>query len=234
MFENKATTPLSAIGEFGLIDHLTKGLLNHRESTLFGVGDDAAVINANSGEVLLVSTDMLMEGVHFDVIYTPLRHLGYKAIVVNLSDICAMNATPEQVTVSLAISSRYTLEAIEEIYSGMRLAAEKYKVDIIGGDTTSSAHGLAISVTAVGRARKEKVVYRKGASEKDILIVSGDLGGAYMGLQILEREKAVFEAGPGAQPDLSGNDYVLERQLKPEARTDMIRFSKKLEFNLRQ
>lgn len=227
MFENKETTPLSAIGEFGLIDHLTEGLQKHQETTIFGVGDDAAVLSAGNEEVLLVTTDMLIENVHFDIIYTPLKHLGYKSIVVNLSDICAMNALPEQVTVSLAISSRYTLEAIEEIYAGMRLAADKYKVDIVGGDTTSSAHGLVISVTAIGRALKKNVVYRKGASENDILIVTGDLGGAYMGLQILEREKSVFEAGPGAQPDLSGNDYVLERQLKPEARTDVVRFFEK-------
>jgi thiamine-monophosphate kinase len=226
MFDNKETTPLSTIGEFGLIDHLTEGLKPVHDNTVLGIGDDAAILKAGK-DVLLVSTDMLVENVHFDVSYTPLKHLGYKAIVVNISDICAMNAVAEQVTVSLAISSKYTLEAIEELYLGMRLAAEKYKVDIVGGDTTSSASGLVISVTAIGRAQAENVVKRKGARANDIVIVTGDLGGAYMGLQILEREKAVFEAGPGAQPDLSGNDYVLERQLKPEARTDVIRFFEK-------
>src|SRR5690606_21067204 len=226
MFENRETTSLSALGEFGLIDHLTGGLKNIHSSTLKGIGDDAAVVAAGD-EVLVITTDMLTEGIHFDISYAPLKHLGYKAVVVNLSDICAMNAKPEQITISLAISSKYTLEALEELYSGMRLAAEKYGVDIIGGDTTSSALGLTISITAVGRATPEKVVYRRGARINDILVVSGDLGGAYMGLQILEREKEVFKAAPQSQPDLEGNDYLLERQLKPEARTDVIHYFEK-------
>ncbi len=222
MLENKDKTPISALGEFGLIDHLTDGLKKHHSSTLMGVGDDAAVISAGN-EVLLLSTDMLVEGVHFDMVYTPLKHLGYKAIVVNLSDICAMNALPEQVLVSLALSSKYTLEAVEELYIGMRSAAERYGVDIVGGDTTSSRSGLVISITAVGRALSDNVAYRSGAQENDILMVSGDLGGAYMGLQLLEREKAVFQSTKGVQPDLDGNDYILERQLKPEPRTDVIK-----------
>lgn len=226
MFENRETTSLSALGEFGLIDHLTSGLKSVHSSTLKGIGDDAAVVAAGD-EVLVITTDMLTEGIHFDISYAPLKHLGYKAVVVNLSDICAMNAKPEQITISLAISSKYTLEALEELYSGMRLAAEKYGVDIIGGDTTSSALGLTISITAVGRATPEKVVYRSGARINDILVVSGDLGGAYMGLQILEREKEVFKAAPQSQPDLEGNDYLLERQLKPEARTDVIKYFEK-------
>lgn len=226
MFENRETTSLSALGEFGLIDHLTSGLKSVHSSTLKGIGDDAAVVAAGD-EVVVITTDMLTEGIHFDISYAPLKHLGYKAVVVNLSDICAMNARPEQITVSLAISSKYTLEAIEELYSGMRLAAEKYGVDIIGGDTTSSALGLTISITAVGRTTPEKVVYRSGARSNDILVVSGDLGGAYMGLQILEREKEVFKAAPQSQPDLEGNDYLLERQLKPEARTDVIKYFEK-------
>lgn len=226
MFENKASTPLSELGEFGLIDHLTGGIQTKNASSIKGVGDDAAVIAAGN-EVIVITTDMLTEGIHFDVSYAPLKHLGYKAIVVNLSDVCAMNAVPEQVTVSLAISSKYTLEALEELYSGMRIAAEHYGVDIVGGDTTSSAVGLVISVTAIGRAKQEEIVYRSGAKEHDLLVVSGDLGGAYMGLQILEREKAVFQAAPTAQPDLEGNDYMLERQLKPEARTDVIELLKK-------
>lgn len=227
MFENKGKTALSELGEFGLIDHLTGGIKPTNATTVFGVGDDAAVIAAGE-EVLLVTTDMLAEGIHFDVSYAPLKHLGYKAVVANLSDICAMNALPEQITISLAISSKYTLEALEELYTGMRLAAEKYGVDIVGGDTTSSAVGLLISITAIGRAHPDKVVYRKGAQENDILVVSGDLGGAFMGLQVLEREKEVFKAAPSAQPDLEGNDYILERQLKPEARADVVRFLSEL------
>jgi len=223
MFENKASTALSELGEFGLIDHLTKDLKSRNEHTKMGVGDDAAVIAAGE-EVILVTTDMLSEGIHFDMSYTPLKHLGYKAVVANLSDICAMNGIPEQITVSLAISSKYTLEALEELYGGIRFAAEHYGVDIIGGDTTSSALGLVISISAIGRAKPDKVVYRKGAKVNDLLVVSGDLGGAYMGLQVLEREKEVFKSTPNVQPDLQGNDYILERQLKPEARTDIIKF----------
>lgn len=227
MFENKGSTTISELGEFGLIDHLTGGLTNKNENTIMGVGDDAAVIHTGK-DVMVVTTDLLTEGVHFDVSYAPLKHLGYKAVVANISDVCAMNAKPEQITVSLAISSKYTLEALEELYSGIRLAADRYGVDIVGGDTTTSAIGLLISITALGRVQPDKVVYRKGARLNDILVVSGDLGGAFMGLQVLEREKEVFKSTPGVQPDLQGNDYILERQLKPEARTDVIEFFEKV------
>lgn len=215
-------TEISALGEFGLIRHLTSELVTRQPSTLLGVGDDAAVIDAGDKRVL-VSTDMLCEGVHFDLAYTPLKHLGYKAIVVNLSDICAMNALPTQVTVSLALSNRFSLEAVEELYAGMLKACELYQVDLIGGDTTTSRAGLVISVTALGLASSDRIVRRSGAKPGDLLVVSGELGGAYMGLQVLEREKHVFQEAPGAQPDLVGFDYVLERQLKPEARFDVVR-----------
>jgi thiamine-monophosphate kinase len=218
---SESRTELSELGEFGLIEHLTKDISPSVTSTIKGIGDDAAVIDAGE-DFVLVSTDMLMEGVHFDLSYTPLKHLGYKAIIVNLSDIYAMNGRPEQVTVSLAMSNRFSIEALEELYLGMRSACKVYGVDLVGGDTTSSLSGLAISVTAIGRVAKDKVVYRDGAKENDLLVVSGDLGGAYMGLQLLEREKAVFEKAPTAQPDLDGNDYILERTLKPEARKDVI------------
>lgn len=227
MFENKGSTALSELGEFALIDHLTGGLTKKNENTLLGVGDDAAVIRTGN-DVMVVTTDLLVEGIHFDVSYAPLKHLGYKAVVANISDVCAMNAKPEQITVSLAISSKYTLEAVEELYKGIRLAADHYGVDIVGGDTTSSVVGLLISITALGRTSADKVVYRKGAQVNDILVVSGDLGGAFMGLQVLEREKEVFKSTPGVQPDLQGNDYILERQLKPEARTDVIQFFEKV------
>ena len=215
-------TEIGSLGEFGLIRHLTSELVTRQPSTLLGVGDDAAVVNPGDKRVL-VSTDMLCEGVHFDLSYTPLKHLGYKAIIVNLSDICAMNATPTQVTVSLALSNRFSVEAVEELYAGMLKACELYNVDLIGGDTTTSPSGLVISVTALGFADSERIVRRNGAKAGDLLVVSGELGGAYMGLQVLEREKHVFKEAPGAQPDLSGYDYVLERQLKPEARFDVIR-----------
>lgn len=220
MFENKGRTELSALGEFGLIKHLTENIALHHESSVKGVGDDAAVLEYKNKEVL-VSTDMLVEGVHFDLTYVPLKHLGYKAISTNVSDICAMNGTAKQVTVSIALSNRFSVEAIEELYSGMLLACNNYKVDLVGGDTTSSLSGLIISITVIGEAEKEEIVYRNGAKEKDLLVVTGDLGGAYMGLQILEREKAVFKENPNLQPDLEGNDYILERQLKPEARIDI-------------
>jgi thiamine-monophosphate kinase len=194
-----------------------------------GVGDDAAVID-NKELCTVVTTDMLVEGVHFDLTYVPLKHLGYKSIVVNLSDVYAMNAQPNQVTVSFAISSRFSLEAVEELYAGMLLACKKYNVDLVGGDTTSSLSGLIISVTAIGTAKKENIVYRSGAKESNLLCVSGDLGGAYMGLQILEREKSVFKDNPKLQPDLEGKDYILERQLKPEARKDIIKLLKDLEL----
>lgn len=222
MFENKASrTELSSLGEFGLIKHLTEHVTIHNESTIKGVGDDAAVIDIGNGKVHLLSTDMLTEGVHFDLTYVPLKHLGFKAIATNVSDICAMNGVAKQITVSMAISNRFSVEALEELYAGMMLACNKYKVDLVGGDTTSSLSGLVLSISVLGEANKEDVIYRNGAQEKDLLVVTGDLGGAYMGLQILEREKAVFKENPNLQPDLEGNDYVLERQLKPEARVDV-------------
>ncbi len=221
MFQNSSRTELSTMGEFGLIKHLTEHIVIHNESTVKGVGDDAAVIDIGNNKVHLLSTDMLVEGIHFDLTYMPLKHLGYKAIATNVSDICAMNGTCKQVTVSIALSNRFSIEASEELYSGMLLACNNYKVDLVGGDTTSSLSGLIISITALGEAEKGEVVYRSGAKEKDLLVVTGDLGGAYMGLQILEREKAVFKENPNLQPDLEGNDYILERQLKPEARVDI-------------
>ncbi|TND09468.1 MAG: thiamine-monophosphate kinase [Bacteroidetes bacterium] len=222
MLENKTRTELSSLGEFGLIRHLTSSIELKHTSSLKGVGDDAAVIDKGDGNVLLVSTDMLLEGVHFDLAYVPLKHLGYKAAAVNISDICAMNGTAKQMLVSFGASSRFSLEAIEELYEGIYLACRKYNVDVVGGDTSSSKTGLTISITVIGEAKKENVVYRSGAQEKDLLCVSGDLGSAYLGLLLLEREKQVFVAHPGAQPDLEGNDYILERQLKPDPRTDII------------
>jgi thiamine-monophosphate kinase len=222
-------TELSELGEFGLIDKLTNKFTTHISTTIKGVGDDAAVISISDSEVMLVSTDMLLEGVHFNLIYTPLMHLGYKAVMVNLSDIFAMNGTAQQITVSIAVSNRFPLEALEELYAGIKKACDLYQVDLIGGDTSSSLSGLTISVTAIGKAKKSDVVYRSGAKENDLLVVSGDLGGAYMGLQLLEREKEVFKANPNMQPDLDGNDYLLERQLKPEARQDVIKFLKDLD-----
>ena len=231
MLENSTRTELSQLGEFGLIKHLTQHIEIKNPSTLKGVGDDAAVINYTDGDrVTLVTTDMLVEGVHFDLTYVPLKHLGYKSVVVNLSDIYAMNGNPKQITVSIALSNRFGLESVEELYAGMLMACEKYGVDLVGGDTTSSLSGLVISITAIGEADKSKVVYRNGAKEKDLLCVSGDLGGAYMGLQILEREKAVFKDNPKIQPDLEGKDYILERQLKPEARKDIIKLFEALEM----
>lgn len=221
MLENNGRTELEKLGEFGLIDHIAQSVTLRNASSIVGIGDDAAVIG-EGGTRTLVSTDMLVEGVHFDLSYVPLKHLGYKAIVVNLSDICAMNGRPEQVTVSIAISNRFSLEAVEELYAGILLACEKYQVDLVGGDTTSSTSGLVISVTAIGTVAKDDVVLRSGAKPTDLICVSGDLGAAYLGLQILEREKRIFKENPGVQPDLSGHDYILERQLKPEARTDII------------
>lgn len=222
-------TELNELGEFGLIDKLTGHFTTHVSTTLKGVGDDAAVISVSDDEAMLVSTDMLLEGVHFNLMYTPLMHLGYKAVIVNLSDIFAMNAKPQQITVSIAVSNRFPLEALEELYAGIKKACDLYQVDLVGGDTTSSLSGLMISITAVGKAKKSEIVYRSGARENDLLVVSGDLGGAYMGLQLLEREKEVFKSNPDMQPDLEGNDYLLERQLKPEARQDVIRFLKELD-----
>ncbi len=231
MLENSSRTELAQLGEFGLIKHLTQHIEIKNPSTVKGVGDDAAVINYTDGErVTLVTTDMLVEGVHFDLTYVPLKHLGYKSVVVNLSDIYAMNGNPKQITVSIALSNRFGLESVEELYAGMLMACEKYGVDLIGGDTTSSLSGLVISITAIGEGDKSNVVYRNGAKETDLLCVSGDLGGAYMGLQILEREKAVFKENPKIQPDLEGKDYILERQLKPEARKDIIKLFEALEM----
>ena len=229
MYRNKniSKTELSQLGEFGLIKHLTKDFKVVKPSTLKGVGDDAAVISSDAGEILL-STDLLIEGTHFDLAYVPLKHLGYKAAVVNFSDIAAMNGTPEQITVSIALSNRFPLEAIEELYEGIQLACDKYKVDIVGGDTSTSKAGLFISITVIGRAKKEEIVYRNGANLNDLVYVSGDLGAAYMGLLLLEREKMVFQASPEIQPELTGHDYILERQLKPEARTDIIKTLKEL------
>ena len=221
MFENTERTELSSLGEFGLIDHLAKHFEPKQKSSHLGIGDDAALIKLGT-RVMAVSTDMLVEGVHFDLAYTPLKHLGYKAVTANLSDIAAMNAKPSQITVSIGMSNRFSLEAVEELYEGIRLACEKYQVDLIGGDTTSSRSGLVISVTAMGEANLKKTTYRKGAKPGDLLVVSGDIGGAYMGLQILEREKRVFMEHKEMQPDLEPYDYIVGRQLKPEARLDII------------
>jgi len=221
MFEDNGRTELEKLGEFGLIDRIAESVELRNASTIKGIGDDAAVIG--DGDVrTLISTDMLVEGVHFDLSYVPLKHLGYKAVVVNLSDICAMNGRPEQITVSIAMSNRFSLEAVEELYSGILAACEKYQVDLVGGDTTSSNAGLVLSITVVGKAHKDDIVYRSGAKPTDLICVSGDLGGAYLGLQFLEREKRIFAENPAIQPDLTGHDYILERQLKPEARTDII------------
>ncbi len=222
MFENKENrTELSSLGEFGLIDHIASAVEIKNKETVKGIGDDAAVID-NSDQQTIVTTDMLIEGVHFDLTFQPLKHLGYKAVTVNLSDIYAMNAIPKQIVVAIAISNRFSLEAIEELYEGIQMACEKYGVDLVGGDTTSSTSGLVISVTAIGKAPKEEIVYRNGASAGDLICVTGDLGGAYVGLQLLEREKQIFIENPKIQPDLSNADYILERQLKPEARKDII------------
>jgi len=221
-------TELADLGEFGLIDLLTQDLQNKHPETLLGVGDDAAVLSIGNGICQVVSTDLLVEGVHFDLTYMPLKHLGYKAVAVNVSDICAMNATPKQITVGLAVSNRFSVEALEELYAGIKTACNDYNIDLIGGDTTSSQSGLMISITAMGTAAQESLSYRSGAKEYDLLVVSGDLGGAYMGLQVLEREKEVFKTNPNIQPDLDGHDYILQRQLKPQARVDVIGFLKEL------
>ena len=215
-------TEISTLGEFGLIAHLTKGIKLENESSKYGIGDEAAVLSYPSEKQILVTTDLLMEGVHFDLTYVPLKHLGYKSALVNFSDIYAMNGTPRQITISLALSKRFCVEDIEEFYAGVRLACQQYHVDIVGGDTSSSLTGLAISITCIGEADKNKVVYRNGAKETDLICVSGDLGAAYMGLQLLEREKTVLKGEKDIQPDFSGKEYLLERQLKPEARKDII------------
>lgn len=226
--KNPQRTSLEELGEFGLIDHLTQNFELKQPSSLVGIGDDAAVMDFKDKKVI-VSTDMLVEGVHFDLSYMPLKHLGYKSVMVNLSDICAMNALPTQVTVSIAVSNRFPLEALEEFYEGVALACKLYHVDLVGGDTTSSNKGMIISVTAIGAANEDEIVYRKGSKPNDLLVVTGDLGGAYLGLQVLEREKEVFKVNPNSQPDLEVYSYLVERQLKPEARKDMVELLKKLE-----
>jgi thiamine-monophosphate kinase len=226
--KNQQRTQLSKLGEFQLIDHLTQNFKITQQSTIKGIGDDAAVLDFRNKQVV-VSTDLLVEGVHFDLSYMPLKHLGYKAVVVNLSDIYAMNAVATQITISIAVSNRFSLEALEELYAGIETAAKIYNVDVVGGDTTSSTSGLLISVTAIGKVNKGDVVYRKGAKPNDLLVVTGDLGGAYMGLQVLEREKEVFKVNPNNQPDLDAYTYIIERQLKPEARKDIIKLLKDLD-----
>ncbi len=225
--KNQQRTSLSELGEFALIDHLTKGFKIKQNSTITSIGDDAAVLEFKSKKIV-VTTDLLIENVHFDLSYMPLKHLGYKAIIVNLSDVYAMNAEATQVTVSIAVSNRFPLEALEELYAGIETAAKIYNVDVVGGDTTSSTTGLIISVTAIGEVSSKDVVYRNGAKPNDLLIVTGDLGGAYMGLQVLEREKQVFNVNPNNQPDLEAYTYIIERQLKPEARKDIVKLLKDL------
>ena len=214
-------TEISSLGEFGLIERLTKELTTSNKETVKGTGDDAAILQFENNEEVLVTTDLLMEGIHFDLTYFPLRHLGYKAVVANISDIYAMNGTPKQITVSLALSRKFCIEDVEELYAGMKLACQQYGVDIIGGDTSSSLTGLAISITAIGTAPKGTSVKRNGAKETDLICVTGNLGAAYMGLQLLEREK-IATAGKDIQPDFQGKEYILERQLKPEARKEVI------------
>lgn len=229
MFEdkNQSRTSISDLGEFGLIDHLTQHFEITQKSTVKGIGDDAAVLEFGSKQIV-VTTDVLVEQVHFDLAYMPLKHLGYKAVIVNLSDVYAMNANATHITVSLAVSNRFPLEALEELYAGIETAAKIYGIDVIGGDTTSSVTGLLISITAIGEVHSNDVVYRSGAKPNDLLVVTGDLGGAYMGLQVLEREKEVFKVNPNNQPDLDRYTYIVERQLKPEARKDIIKLLKDL------
>jgi thiamine-monophosphate kinase len=224
--KNQQRTQLSDLGEFGLIDHLTKNFKINQKSTLKGIGDDAAVLEFTNKKIV-VSTDLLIEGVHFDLSYVPLKHLGYKSVIVNLSDVYAMNAIPTQITVSIAVSNRFPLEALEDLYAGIETAANFYNIDVVGGDTTSSNTGLLISITAIGEVEHE--VYRSGAKPNDLLVVSGDLGGAFMGLQVLEREKEVYKVNPNNQPDLAQYSYIIERQLKPEARKDIIQLLRDLE-----
>ncbi|PQV51703.1 thiamine-phosphate kinase [Jejuia pallidilutea] len=225
--KNQQRTDLGDLGEFGLINHLTKNFKIQQKSTIKGIGDDAAVLEFKNKRVV-VTTDLLVEGVHFDLSYMPLKHLGYKAVMVNLSDVYAMNAKATQITISIAVSNRFPLEALEELYAGIETAAKLYGVDVVGGDTTSSKTGLLISVTAIGEVSNDEVVYRNGAKPNDLLVVSGDLGGAYMGLQVLEREKEVYKVNPNNQPDLEPYTYIVERQLKPEARKDIVKLLKEL------
>ena len=223
MFDSKnpQRTPISELGEFGLIDHLVKNAKSKLPNTALAMGDDAGLID-HGAYFTAITTDLLVEGVHFDLSYMPLKHLGYKSVVVNLSDIYAMNGTAEHITVGIAVSNRFPVEALEEIYEGIHLACERYNVDLIGGDTTASTSGLMISITATGRVEKVKATKRSGAKDNDLIVISGDIGGAYMGLQILEREKQVFIENPDMQPELGGHEYILERQLKPEARKDIV------------
>jgi thiamine-monophosphate kinase len=222
MDKKNKVTDISELGEFGLIDRLTSDFSITNKDLIKGIGDDAAVFNAGD-KCFLVTTDLMVEGIHFNLIYTPLKHLGYKSVVVNLSDLYAMNSLPKYITVSLAISKKFSVEALEQLYEGIKLACERFDVELIGGDTTSSLSGLFINITAIGEAKKEDVVYRSGAKKNDLVCVSGDLGGAYMGLQLLEREKEIFLQDPAIQPELKGYDYVIERQLKPEPRRDIIK-----------
>jgi len=223
-------TEIESYGEFGFIEHLTRNIKTRNKSTIKGVGDDAAVIEKDENSYLLITNDLLIETIHFDFTYTPLKHLGYKAAVVNFSDIYAMNGTPKQLVIGLSVSNRFSVEAIEEIYSGIYLACEHYGVDVIGGDTTSSPHSLFLSISVVGEVLKQDVVYRSGAKSNDLVCVSGDLGSAYAGLLLLEKEKSVFEGNPNMQPDFDGYDYLLERQLKPEARKDIIEWFRKVDL----
>ncbi len=225
MFENKERTEISSLGEFGLIERIKSRFKINNESTIVGIGDDAAVLDPKERQVL-ISTDLLLEGIHFDLSYVPFKHLGYKAVIVNLSDIIAMNGKPEQITVSIGFSNRFPLEVIDEFYEGVKLACDKYQIDLVGGDTSSSDKGFIISITSIGYAFKKDIVYRSGAKNNDLICVSGDLGAAYLGLQLLEREKKIFLENSNIQPDFENKDYLIERQLKPEARADII---KKLE-----
>lgn len=215
--KNLNLTPLEKLGEFKLISHLTETFEIKNPSTQKGIGDDAAVLNFSGDEKTVISSDMLVEGVHFNLAYVPLKHLGYKAVMVNLSDIYAMNAQPTQIMVSFAVSNRFSVEALEEIYAGIKIACKNYEIDLVGGDTTSSTSGLILNITAIGKAKEEDLTYRDGAHENDLLVVSGDLGAAYLGLQVLERENHVFKVNPNVQPDLSEYEYLIGRQLKPEA-----------------
>ncbi len=222
MFENKGRTELGDLGEFGLIEHLAASVKIHHSTTMKGIGDDAAVID-NGANHSLISTDMLVEGVHFDLAYTPLKHLGYKAVVSNVSDIAAMNGTASHIVISIALSNRFSIEAVDELYAGINAACAHYQIDLVGGDTTSSPKGLIFNIAVYGQVAKEKITYRSGVSEGDLLVVTGDLGGAFLGLNILEREKRIFMEKPDFQPDLEGNDYLIQRQLRPEARVDIVK-----------
>ena len=226
--KNQQSTDLNTLGEFGLIEHLTKNFEIKHKSTVKSVGDDAAVLDFGKKQIV-VTTDFLVEGVHFDLSYMPLKHLGYKSVVVNLSDVFAMNASATQITFSIAVSNRFPLEALEELYAGIETAAKIYNVDVVGGDTTSSLSGLTISVTALGEVNAKDVVYRSGAKPNDLLVLTGDVGAAYLGLQVLEREKEVFKVNPASQPDLDAYTYIIERQLKPEARQDVVKLLEELE-----